>query len=184
MMSRLTVHQLYVLKRLAEGACTKEIALERKRSVKAIEFHRAALYSVLAAVGVRRGSLVDLVHYAISESLVALRSFADPSLLSLEEAKSLCGLEPSLTLNTAKNYETALKAWRVKLLQALKNDDKTLVSQLKQCKTIFQEEHTSQILRENSSGNLLKNGRPVPGKVYVHLAVLDVPKRAASRVAA
>jgi len=62
----LTPRQREVLKRIAEGRSTKEIAFELNLSVKTVETHRA---QIMERLGIR--DVAGLVRYAIREGLVA-----------------------------------------------------------------------------------------------------------------
>jgi DNA-binding NarL/FixJ family response regulator len=65
-MEKLTRRQIEVLKLVAEGRRTREIAKELKLSVKTVESHRGEL---MKRLGVR--DVVSLVHYAVRVGLVS-----------------------------------------------------------------------------------------------------------------
>jgi len=66
-LKRLTPRQTQVLKRIAEGKTTKQIALQLAISVKTVETHRSAL---MTRLGVR--DVASLVRYAVKVGLVDL----------------------------------------------------------------------------------------------------------------
>jgi DNA-binding NarL/FixJ family response regulator len=65
-LAKLTPRQIEVLRMVAEGRRTREIATELKLSVKTVESHRGEL---MKRLGVR--DVVSLVHYAMRVGLVA-----------------------------------------------------------------------------------------------------------------
>lgn len=138
-MVELTEHQLYVLRRLAEGADPHEIAKERKCSKKTVEFHRQAVYDWLADFGVRQGRIADLTHYALAEGITALRLFDDNEdmRLTFNKAKQRLGLPPDFEVADQACMDAALKLWKDKTIVARRANEDNLAAELSEAKMVL-----------------------------------------------
>lgn len=145
-MVEFTDQQLDVLRKLADGEDTHEIAKHMGLSEKGVEFHRAGVYKALDGTGVRKGNYIDLTHYAISEGIVDLKTFDDMR-FTFPRAKDLCGLPDDFEIKNNEAYEFAMKCWKEKTVSARNANNMELAAELSQAKQLFKRRHTNRVLR-------------------------------------
>lgn len=145
-MVELSEQQLDVLRGIANGDSTPEIAERMGISPKTVEYHRSVVYNHLAETGVRAGNYVDLAHYCIAEGLVDLKTF-DNMRFTFKHAKKLCALDDNFEITSDETFNFAMKVWKEKTVAARNANDDALAAELSQCKELFKRRHTNRVLR-------------------------------------